>query len=325
MSDGGDDVPVETELEAELEGLVHLESDLSERAALTASDVSGSVVGATRVDARDVPADYPVRITTEFALRLDVQVTGDAAVSVYVEWPSEYRPNVPLARLLDAVDVAPDEFANIYGESVDLIYREGHHVLDLGWTDDELRTAAVDESGRAASQDQTPETVEGSFGRRAGAFAVDLFLTGSVMIGLWLLFLLLQLTLLGPEDDILGAFAISIRGVSWVLLAVVVGTYFVAFDSQFGGTIGKRAMGLTVASTRGESIGVGRAGIRTAVLMAPLPLVALLEMFLWILGLPVGILVWIGWVVAEGAVARFTDRHRRLGDLVAGTVVVADE
>jgi len=116
------------------ESFVHIEADLR--------DLSGNpgrryglATDVERVSARTVPADYPIRITTDEALRLRVQGVDhaehvpEAAASVYFEWPP--ADHGALARLLALRDIDLDEFADLHGERVPLAVENGYLVPRL--------------------------------------------------------------------------------------------------------------------------------------------------------------------------------------------------
>lgn len=110
---------------------------------------------------------------------------------------------------------------------------------------------------------------------------------------------------------VLGAVWALLRGRGWTLrrrvaacLAVggVVGLpYHVLLEGAFGRTLGKRVLGVAVVTTDGEPCTYARAAVRTA-----------LRVVDW---LPAAYLVGLLSI-------RSTERRQRVGDLLAGTVVV---
>lgn len=92
-------------------------------------------------------------------------------------------------------------------------------------------------------------------------------------------------------------------GVSLVLLFIAQWVWFFAWESIRGDTPGKRAFGLRVVTTEGRPIGFARAALRNVLRAADL--------------LPTA---YLAGVTAMAISARF----QRIGDLVAGTLVVAD-
>jgi uncharacterized RDD family membrane protein YckC len=103
--------------------------------------------------------------------------------------------------------------------------------------------------------------------------------------------------LAGTMDGMLKA------GVGLVLVLVFAAQwiYFVAWEATKGTTPGKMAFGLRVVTTEGRPIGFVEAALRNLLRAAD--------------ALP------IGYVVGVGSMA-FSKRFQRLGDLVAGTIVV---
>lgn len=95
----------------------------------------GLATDVERVRASVVPEDYPVRITSDEALRLrvvpvDVQVTGaETAASLFFAWPP--ADDGDLARLLALRGIDLDEFADLHGERVPLVVEDGYLVPRL--------------------------------------------------------------------------------------------------------------------------------------------------------------------------------------------------
>lgn len=125
---GSADAAIEDMLALERE----LEADLGSAATGDAPAATrGNIAGATKVPASDVPADYPVPVGTDEALRIDVE-TGDGTATTYCEWDGAETGHV--ARLLAALDREPADFANIYGDRVALDAVDGHYGIDLAAT-----------------------------------------------------------------------------------------------------------------------------------------------------------------------------------------------
>jgi uncharacterized RDD family membrane protein YckC len=92
--------------------------------------------------------------------------------------------------------------------------------------------------------------------------------------------------------------------VDWVWLAVVWVTYYAVFEGLFGATLGKRAAGVRVTDLNGHRISRQASIVRNlARLIDVLP-------FVYLLG---------------GVLTLATQQHQRLGDRIAGTVVVPAE
>jgi uncharacterized RDD family membrane protein YckC len=125
------------------------------------------------------------------------------------------------------------------------------------------------------------------------------------MLVLWLVYALVIAAFLLAGANLLELGAEPGPILAAVLLAWygLEGAWFVGWEWLGGGrTPGKRAMGLRVVRTDGRALGLGGALIRN--LLRPLDLGT-------------------GGVLAL-AVAAFTRRHQRLGDLAGGTLVVHD-
>lgn len=117
-----------------LEDLVELESELtSPETGVTGQYEEGTVAGATRLPAADVPDDYPVDVGTGQALRLDVEAGGET-VPTYLPWPDAADGSSRLERLLQALGYDAAQFANVYGDRVALTPRDGWHVVDVEGT-----------------------------------------------------------------------------------------------------------------------------------------------------------------------------------------------
>jgi uncharacterized RDD family membrane protein YckC len=107
-------------------------------------------------------------------------------------------------------------------------------------------------------------------------------------------------------------------GVWLVLVFATQWVYFALLEAIWGVTIGKRALGLRVVTTEGRPIGARAAALRNVLRAADsLPVT---------LGAGVGamFLGGLGSVVGATSMA-LTSRFQRLGDLVAGTMVIVPE
>lgn len=139
--------------------------------------------------------------------------------------------------------------------------------------------------------------------RRAVAHLIDLFLCAIALVVLSaiVLFLVVGMTSAGAAfQEAMGL------GGGVILLAVflVQWVWFVAWEGLRGDTPGKRALGLRVVTTNGRPIGWPQAALRNVLRAADL--------------LPFG-------YVAGVAAMALSGRFQRIGDLVAGTLVVASE
>ncbi|MBS2014990.1 MAG: RDD family protein [Deltaproteobacteria bacterium] len=136
--------------------------------------------------------------------------------------------------------------------------------------------------------------------RRAAAHLIDLVLCYTAVA------VLVAVVLLSTQasTDELGSSAKAGMGIVLVALFVVQWVYFVVWEALRGASPGKRWLGLRVLTTTGRSIGWRGAALRNLLRAADL--------------FPVGYLTG---VIAVAATRRF----QRLGDLVAGTIVVVPD
>lgn len=191
MSDG------EPTLESSIEGLVELEDELSgDAGAVTGTYSKGTLSGAEKIPARDVPDDYPVSIPTSTALRLVVEADDGTAIETFLAWPEQGSDVGHVERLLEALGRTPDEFADLYGDEVALTTESGWHVLDL------RRTAAV--HGAAAAR--SDETLQRS----------EQYVTGAVGFGI--------LAMMVWAADLVPWLGTLVMSVTWLVLPIAVYT-----------------------------------------------------------------------------------------------------
>jgi uncharacterized RDD family membrane protein YckC len=135
--------------------------------------------------------------------------------------------------------------------------------------------------------------------RRALAHVVDLVVIVAtvVAIGIAILVLFLGATFSGAGEDLSGIGA----GLFMLVLFAAQWLYFVLFEAMRGATPGKRVFGLRVVTTSGRPIGWGAAILRNLLRVADV--------------LP-------AWYLLGGVVMTASTRFQRLGDWVAGTLVV---
>jgi uncharacterized RDD family membrane protein YckC len=137
--------------------------------------------------------------------------------------------------------------------------------------------------------------------RRAIAYVLDLLVCYGVFAVLVLLFVFAAM---GGGFSEMGSMTKALGGFLLVVLFAIQWVYFVVWDATRGRSPGKAAFGLRVVTTAGRPIGWRAAALRNLLRAADV--------------LPTGYLVG---VVAMALNARF----QRLGDLVAGTMVVVPE
>jgi uncharacterized RDD family membrane protein YckC len=146
----------------------------------------------------------------------------------------------------------------------------------------------------------TPENVELEFelaglGSRLMAFLIDALIQGGILLGLFFLAGILSIRV-ETNPSKLSSWSLAIL---WVLVFVVVWGYYVYFEIRWNGqTPGKRKMNLRVIRDSGHPIDVPAAVLRNIVRIAD-------------------------YFFALGFVVLFiSPQSRRLGDYVAGTLVV---
>lgn len=167
----------ERSAQATIDELLELEEELTSPESGAAGTYDrGTIADAAKVPAEHVPEEYPVPIDTEQALRLGIDA-GRERVPVYLEWPGADEQSDHLDRLLDALGREPDEFANVYGDTVALAVSEGWHGIDAE------RTAAI-HGGEAASQDPSLRRTELGLAGSVVAALLALPLAGSGLPGL---------------------------------------------------------------------------------------------------------------------------------------------
>lgn len=167
MTDGG-------EIESTVEEFLELEDELTDAGAGAAGTYDeGTIAGATKIPAGDVPDDYPWRITTDRALEIVVETEG-GTVETFLEWPEPGQEDSDVSRLLDALGRSPDEFASIYGDRVSLAAEAGYHVVDLdAATAGATGAGSLDGAGaveRFRSLDRTLQAVVAMVGLGAATF-----------------------------------------------------------------------------------------------------------------------------------------------------------
>ncbi len=109
-----------------------IESALSEvpgtEADIDESETTGQVTEAQKLPSSQVPDAYPVAIDGENAVGLRVRITVDRETMVYLAWPETYDESADLAVLLNDLGIAPDRFADIIGEEIDMVVIDGQWV-----------------------------------------------------------------------------------------------------------------------------------------------------------------------------------------------------
>ncbi len=142
--------------------------------------------------------------------------------------------------------------------------------------------------------------------RRMFAYLLDLTLCYITLLGIAFVVIISTVGFSGASmvsDEIGGAFA---AGMGFILFLsfCVEWVYFVVCEGRWGTSFGKRVLGLRVVTTEGRPIGFSQAALRNVLRAADL--------------LPIGYLVGVTTMAC-------TRRFQRLGDLLAGTMVVIAE
>jgi uncharacterized RDD family membrane protein YckC len=155
-------------------------------------------------------------------------------------------------------------------------------------------------------------------GRRALAHLVDQVLCTLIFV-VGVLAVILVLVAVGSHVDFMEA-AGAAQGAILLVLFAIEWVYFVGFEAVKGASPGKRALGMKVLTTTGQPIGFSHAALRNLLRAAdamPLPYAA---------GVISAFAHTLSFLYPAGLVAMLlTRRFQRIGDLVAGTMVVVVE
>lgn len=179
--------------------------------------------------------------------------------------------------------------------------------------------------------DAVGNRASGAVGSRVGAYLVDFALLAAVSFGLFVV------TMVGVVGVAMGAsggtsdgamMAAGLAGtvayfVMWALIGVIVFGYFTFMDAS-DGTLGKRLLDVSVVTGDGSPATRRDTAIRTAILMVPFPVMALLGTLLGGIGFVLGLFLMAGWLLVEAVVMAISDDGQRLGDRAAGTYVVPE-
>lgn len=172
---------------------------------------------------------------------------------------------------------------------------------------------------------------------RLVAFCIDFGLLSAVVAILWFVFAIVR-TFVGigsrlgaPSGRSVGVMAgatllnLALGFLLWLVIGLVVGGYFVGLLQLQGQTLGMRLLDLVVVAEDGTEITQMQAIQRTAVLLAPLPLMALSSVLIPIVGFFIALCLMGGWLLVEAALLVTDDDAQRLGDRLAGTLVVEEQ
>lgn len=188
--------------------------------------------------------------------------------------------------------------------------------------------ASARDAGATFREVVTPEGLPlrfriASAGERLGAFVLDVILVGVALVLLLLLVTVFALAL---------ALGTGGRGVGLALAAAIIlffvlrNFYFISFELKWqGSTPGKRVMGLRVIDARGGPLTGEAVFARNLVreLETFLPLVALLQAGQIWAGAPGWARLFaVAWLTVFALLPLLNRDRQRVGDLVAGTIVV---
>lgn len=133
---GAADDPPEPSPDDAVDTFLELEAELADTDAATTprgdAHPVGRVVGVETTPADAMPDSYPQSVTTEVALELRLALPDGERTTAYLDWPEDrgIDRDSTLGRLLAALEVSADEFADLYGETV-VLEREGRHYTVL--------------------------------------------------------------------------------------------------------------------------------------------------------------------------------------------------
>lgn len=169
---------------------------------------------------------------------------------------------------------------------------------------------------------------------RLFAFLVDFVLLSILSAILWFVVFVLRILVSAGSAGVAGDSPASAVGASlvgvvlglglWAVLTLLVGAYFVVQLQLKGQTLGMRLLDLVVVSEGGGPVTQRQALVRTAVLLVPMPLMAVAAVFIPLFGFLVALAILAGWLLVEAAILLVDDDAQRLGDKVAGTLVVEE-
>lgn len=174
------------------------------------------------------------------------------------------------------------------------------------------------------------DTADQAVSDRLVAYLIDFVLLSVLAFVVWLVGIGIQMMILGASNSMeaggggamaAGLGAIVVRLGVWTVIGGSVFGYFAYLDAD-GQTVGKRVADVVVANTDGSPAGRKSAAVRTAVLLAPLPVIAGASTLLSWVGFLLTFWLTFVWLAVEAVVLYVSDDHQRIGDRLAGTMVV---
>jgi len=175
-------------------------------------------------------------------------------------------------------------------------------------------------------------------GDRIVAYLIDFAILSAVAFGLWLVTFVLNAGLsvgamaaASPESPgamgggsmlAAGLLGIVINFALWLAIGAAL-VYYFGYYAETNETIGKRSQSVAVVDENGTPPSQRARLVRTAVLLAPFPIMLLLGGIFGGIGFVFALVLMLGWLLVEAAVMFVSDDAQRLGDRVAGTYVVS--
>jgi len=181
------------------------------------------------------------------------------------------------------------------------------------------------------------ESTDDALVERIVAFLIDFTLLAVASAFVWLVFSVIEAVIglggmvaagsPGASDGVMAgvsALAVLVTLAMWVVIAAVLLAYFGFLAAEGRQTLGMRMIDVEVVDAEGDPVSLRQGFLRAAVLLAPLPLMALLDAVVP-LGFLLALVVMAGWLLVELAVMAVSADHQRLGDRLADTYVVEDD
>lgn len=125
-----------TEADRVAERFLELESELANSPEATLPDGTvrrGQITDARRVPVAEIPDEYPGDVGTGQALVLTVEIVDAGESQLYMAWPEDGTPEADstLGRLLETLDIPPEQLASLYGEQILVEVTDSYYTLSL--------------------------------------------------------------------------------------------------------------------------------------------------------------------------------------------------
>jgi uncharacterized RDD family membrane protein YckC len=164
---------------------------------------------------------------------------------------------------------------------------------------------------------------------RVMAFGVDWLVLSLLSALIWFLFWMVRTVLavggLASDGSVgtgLSVLSILLAFVQWALIGAVLLAYFTLFQTRSGQTLGMNLLDVKVVSEDGSAVSTKQGLIRNAILLAPLPVMAVVSVLIPVLGFPIAFGMMVVWLFVELGAMFVLGNGQRLGDKAAGTFVV---